>query len=263
MSGFISTKNVFSGAGISFFIFLLVTACSRAPSGIIPERKMQQVLVDMQLADAIISSDPAAFRTDDEKKALYRSVFKKHRITEAKYDSSLIWYGKNLDVYMQVYNMALTEVKKRIEEIGVIEPEKVYSPTTDSVNIWSIDKYYEFTPASLSNTLIFNFRESEEYSSGSIFVLGMHVWGLSSGILPPIEVQLRAEQRDTTVIVKHTIHNNGYHEIVLRTLPIQKVRQVYGYIRFNGGTLPYHKIYLNDLYMMKYLYGSEAVANKE
>jgi hypothetical protein len=91
----------------------------------------------------------------------------------------------------------------------------------------------------------------------------MHVWGLATHLSTPIEVQFRAEQRDTTIIVKNTINNNGYHEMILRSLPTQRIKQVYGYIRFNGSTLPYHKIYLDNFRMMKYLYGSEAVANHE
>ena len=275
-------RNVFNGLGIlfhdqnpvrvdiysriwggGFLLILFITACSRVPQGIIPERKMQQIVTDMHLAEAIINSDPSAYSTNEEKKALYQSVFDKHRVTKAIYDSSLIWYGKNLDVYMQVYNMALAEVNKSIEEIGPIEPEKVDISNKDSVDIWSVGRYYEFSPSSLSNTIIFRFQEREEYSSGSIFVLGMHVWGLASGLLSPIEVHLRAEQRDTTVVIKETIHNDGYHEMTLRSIPTQRVRQVYGYIRFNGSTVPYHKIYLDDLSMMKYLYGSEAVANHE
>ena len=256
-------RNVFNGLGILFLIILFTTACSRVPKRIIPERKMQQIVTDMHLAEAIINSDYASYSSNEEKNALYQSVFDKHRVTEAMYDSSLIWYGKNLDVYMQVYNMALAEVNKRIAEIGPIEPERVYIPNKDSVDIWSIGRYHEFFPTSLSNTVIFNFRENQEYSSGSIFVLGMHIQGLASGMLSPIEVHLRAEQRDTTVVVKNTIHNDGYHEMILRSIPIQQVRQVSGYIRFNGSALPYHKIYLDDVRMMKYLYGSEAVENYE
>ena len=255
MSGFIFKRNVFFGFGISFFIFLFVASCSRIPGGIIPERKMQKILVDMQLAEAMINID-IAYRSDKEKKALYQSIFEKHHITEAVYDSSLIWYGKNLDVYMQVYNMALAEVKRTIEEIGQIEPEIVYSPNQDSIDIWSIDRYYEFSPSSLSNTLIFNFREKEEYTSGSVFALNLHVWGLDSGTLLPIEVQFCAEQNDTTIVVKNNINTNGYHEMILRSVPTKEVKQVYGYIRLNGGNVPYHKIYLDDFHMMKYFYGS-------
>ena len=252
-------RNVFNGLGFLFLIILFVTACSRVPKGIIPERKMQQIVTDMHLVEAIINSDPSAYSTNEEKKALYQSVFDKHRVTEAKYDSSLIWYGKNLDVYMQVYNMALAEVNQKIEQIGPIEPDRVYIPNQDSVDIWSIGRYHEFTPTSLSNTVIFNFREREEYSSGSIFVLGLHIWGLAAGLLSSIEVHLHAEQRDTTIVLKNTILNDGYSETILRSIPTQRVSQVYGYIRFNGSTLPYYKIYVDELCMMKYLYGSEAI----
>jgi len=250
---------------ISFLLIitLIFAACSRVPKGIIPERKMQQILTDMYLAEEIINADPYSFRTVEDKKALYQSVFEKHRVTQAIYDSSLIWYGKNLDIYMQVNNMALTEVTKRIEKIGPIEPETAYSPSKDSVDIWSIGRYHEFYPTALSNVIAFTIRDSEEYSSGSIFVLGMNVWGLATRLSTPIEVHLRAEQRDTTVVVKNTITSDGYHEIILRSAPTQRIRQVYGYIRFNGNPQPYHKIYIDDLRMIKYLYGSEAIANKE
>ena len=250
--------NVFFVLGLFSLLFLFMVACSRAPKGIISEKKMQNLLTDMHLADAIISSDPSNFHNDEEKKALYQSVYDKHRVTEDVYDSSLVWYGKNLDVYMQVYNMALTDVKKKIEELGVIEPEKVLYANEDTVDIWSIDKYYEFRLSSLSNSLIFNLIPDEEFSHGSIFVFGLRVMGLMSGMQSPVEVHLHAEQNDTTIVVKNNITSNGYHEMILRTLAIHRVRRVYGYVRFNESTVPYHTIYLNDISMMKYRYGTEA-----
>ena len=255
--------SAFYGLGISFILFLCMAACSRAPRGIISERKMQKLLTDMHLADAIISSDPYNFQNDEDKKALYQSVFEKHRVTEAVYDSSLVWYGKNLDVYMQVYNMALIDVKKKIEETVVVKPEMVITGNEEIVNIWSIGRYHSFYPFSLSNSLIFNFKPEEDYSSGSIFVLGLQVMGLISGMQSPVEVHLRAEQNDTTIIMKNSITSDGYHEMILRTLAIQRVKRVYGYIRFNENVVPYHKIYLNDLSMMKYRYGSEAAGRLE
>ena len=212
----------------------------------------------MHLADAIISSDPMTFQNDADKQALYKSVFVKHRITQAVYDSSLVWYGKNLDVYMQVNNMALTDVIKKIESIEIIEPEKVASPNDDMFDIWSIGRYHEFYQASLSNSLIFNFKPNEDYSSGSIFVFGMQVMGFISGMQSSVEVHLRAEQNDTTITMMNKIHNDGFHEMIIRTLPVQRVKRVYGYVRFNETAVPYHKIYLNDLSMIKYRYGTEA-----
>jgi len=243
---------------ITIMLFLTVISCSRAPEGVIPEKKMRQILIDMYLADAIIVAEPTTFYTDDNKKALYQSVFDKYKITEALYDSSLVWYGKNLDVYMQVNNMALAEVKKKIEKLGPVESEQNLNINVDSVDIWSADRYYEFSPVALSNTIIFNFKAAEEYSSGSIFVLGLHVFGLMKGLQSPVEVHLGAQQTDTTITVRNQIFTNGYHELILRTSPVQKVKQVYGYIRFNEDSVSYHKIYVDDLQLIKYRYGTEA-----
>ena len=253
--------SMYSVLGISFILFLLLMACSRVPKGIIPEKKMQQILTDMYLADAIINTDLIFYQNDENIKALYQSVFDKHRVTASIYDSSLVWYGKNLDVYMQVNNMALADVKKRIEKINNIEPEITVSEDFD--DIWSVSRYLEFTPTSLSNTHSFSFRGDEDYASGSIFVLGFQVLGLVPGMQSPVEVHLRAEQNDTTIIMNHQTGDNGYHEIILRTLPIPRVKRVYGYIRINNDTVSYHKIYLNNLRMRKYLYGSEEAGKLE
>jgi len=249
--------NIFSGLGIACILFLFIVGCSRVPKGIIPEKKMQQLLYDMHLADAIINTDFYTFHRYEDRNALYQSIFEKHKVTEALYDSSLVWYGKHLDIYMQVYNMALTEVKMQIEEIGEIVSDMVLTGNEDIVDIWPNSRHHEFYLSSLSNNLIFDIMPEEDFSSGSIFVLSLQVLGLVSDIQSPIDVHLRAEQHDTTIIVNNAIRKDGFYEIVLKTLPIEKAKKVYGYIRLNEETVPYHKIYLNDIRLQKYRYGSE------
>jgi hypothetical protein len=244
---------------MSFFMITLFFSCSRTPKGIITEKKMQQVIVDMQLAEAMIYMDPQKYVTNDDKKKLYQSVFDKYRLTEAEYDSSLLWYGKNMDIYMQIYNRALADVKRKIEEIGDIKPEIVATSGEDSVDIWIFRKYHELSPRALSNTVIFDLLPNEAYSSGSTFVLGLQVWGITPQMKKPLHIHLRADQNDTTLVAKKTIARNGYHEMILKTIPTKKVRRVYGYVRSETGDIPYHKIYLDDFRMMKYKYGSPAV----
>jgi hypothetical protein len=248
-----------SNIGLFFIFITLFSACSRIPKGVIAEKKMQKILVDMQLAEAMIYMYPQEYSRIDEKKALYQSVFDKYHLTEAEYDSSLIWYGKNMDIYMQVCTQALAEVKQKIEEIGDIKPEMVVAPNDDSVDIWIFKKYYELSPEGLSNTVIFDFQPSEAYSSGSTFVMGLRVWGVSPEMKTPLTIHLRADQNDTTLMVKTSVDHNGYYEMKLKTIPTQKVKRVYGYIRSDIRDIPYHKIYLDEIRMMKYRYGSTAI----
>ena len=82
----------------------LLAACSKVPDGILSEKKMQGVLTDMLLAEAMVNVDYNTYKSDTMKLALYESVFRKHDIiTQAVYDSSLVWYAVTLDIYMEVW----------------------------------------------------------------------------------------------------------------------------------------------------------------
>lgn len=223
---------------------------------------MRKVLVDMQLAEAMIYMEPSAYRSTG-KNALYQSVFDKYQLTEAEYDSSLIWYGKHLDQYMRIYNLALADVKQQIAAIGDIKPAMAPSSNVDSLDIWIFRKYYEFYPHALSNTIIFDLQPDDLYSSGSAFVLSMQVWGITPDMQDPVEAHLKACQDDTTLVVKRTIRQDGYHEILLKTIPTKKVQRVYGYIRLHTDGALFHKIYLDDFSLMKYKYGSPAIERND
>jgi hypothetical protein len=234
-------------------------ACSRTPAGIIPEKKMQQVMVDVQLAEAMIHMEPNLYPTPAERRALYQTVFRKHQLTEAEYDSSMIWYGKHLDLYMRIYNLALADIKAQMDAIGDIKPDIVPTSNADSLDIWIFRKYYEFSPL-LSNRVIFDLQPDEPYSSGSAFVLEWQMWGLTPEMKASVEVHLRVRQGDTILSVKSTAERDGLHEIYLKTLPTKRVNRVYGYILLNTADTTFRKIYLDDFSLMKYRYGSPAIA---
>ena len=51
-------------------LLLGLSACSKVPDGILPEKKMQQVLKDMLVAESMISVDYEHYKTDTSKVAL-------------------------------------------------------------------------------------------------------------------------------------------------------------------------------------------------
>ena len=52
----------------------LLAACSKVPDGILSEKKMQGVLMDMLLAEAMVNVDYNTYKSDTMKLALYESV---------------------------------------------------------------------------------------------------------------------------------------------------------------------------------------------
>ena len=53
----------------------------------------------MYKAEAVMEQEEKTFYNDSTKKRLRQSVFMKHNVTQELYDTSLIWYAHNLDVY--------------------------------------------------------------------------------------------------------------------------------------------------------------------
>ena len=234
---------------------LLATACSKVPDGILSEKKMQAVQVDMQLAEAMISINNKDFPDNAHKEALYRSIFRKHKITEAQYDSSLVWYGGNLDIYMKVYDRILADLDKRQKDLGDVQAVALPSSKSDSIDIWPRRKYLELEPKALFNGVVFEIKPEMNYSSGSSFVLGMNVWGLNDSMRNRPEIRLSVDQGDTILTVNEKVMRDGYHETILKSMPTKQVRRVYGHIFMNNNDSSYYKVFVDSLNLMKYNYG--------
>lgn len=248
---------------ICLVLFFLTVACSKVPQGVLSEKEMQRVQTDMLLADAFIGVNVKEYGNDTAKVALYESVFRKHRITQAEYDSSLVWYAKNLDVYMKVYERVIADLGKEIHELGDVQAVAVSSTKKDSVDIWPRRPYLTLSPRSVFNGVVFDIKPESSYSSGSTFVLGMHVWGLKEGMAFYPEIHLSAEQRDTVIRAEDKITQDGYYQTVVRTLPTRQVRRVFGSVWMNSVDSSYHKIYIDRITLTRYNYGTEFETDQE
>ena len=97
---------------------LSLIACDKAPMGVMSTNEMADLIADMHIAEAYISSHPDDFPDDSTKLVLKQSVFKKHGITREEYDSSLVWYAHNMENYSKAYDKALGILKNRLEKLN-------------------------------------------------------------------------------------------------------------------------------------------------
>ena len=109
--------------GWTLLAAVMLAACSKVPDEILSEKEMRRVLADMLIAEAMINMDNDTYRSDTARLALYEGVFRKHGITQALYDSSLMWYGRNLDIYMKVYDRVLDDINRSINDLGDVQAD--------------------------------------------------------------------------------------------------------------------------------------------
>lgn len=105
------------------FSLILFAACTVKPTYVLSEKKMENVLFDLYIAQTEISENTTSLYADSaSKRKLLQSVLKKHRITQEKLDTSLVWYNAHIERYMNInkqlterYNLLIDKLQAEIE----------------------------------------------------------------------------------------------------------------------------------------------------
>jgi hypothetical protein len=138
------TENlIFKIVGIAL-VLILVTSCShRSRKYIMPEKKFISLLVDLHLAEAIgIESThnmTSIYKIDSA--SLYGSVFKKHGVTRAIFDSSLLYYSQRPEKLQKQYNSVTAQLKHLEDEIAKARDKEDKMIGTI---IWKSDSVYRY-----------------------------------------------------------------------------------------------------------------------
>ncbi|MDR0538265.1 MAG: DUF4296 domain-containing protein [Tannerellaceae bacterium] len=238
-------------------IAILAASCSKVPSGLLSEKKMKAIMIDMQLAEQIISENYQTYSDSMRKAAVFESVFRKHHTTQAIFDSSLVWYGKNLNIMIQVIDMAIKDIDKNIVELSKANDIAIAKALGDTANIWPDARLITLQPHAVFNGTRFELKPPTPFISGSTFTLSMNVWGLRPDMTHMPEIRLAAEMQDTTMIINQTLQTDGRHSITLQTSLTKPTGRIYGYIRMNNIASDYYKIYIDSIRLVRTNYGTE------
>lgn len=126
---------------VSVIVLLVLASCKpRKPIGIMSESKLEKVLYDYHLAQALAESDGGDDLEGRRYKAV-QSVFHKHGITEEEFDKTMSWYAVNTNYLLRIYNHlnGRFEVEAKALGVGVSDTEMFasLSATGDTSNIWT------------------------------------------------------------------------------------------------------------------------------
>lgn len=124
-----------------YIVFLLVAVLwiGCRPDGVLRSRQMREVLVDLHKADAIMQVSGMQHGYDEDKNIYYAAILDKHGITQAQFDSSLVWYTANPHLFDKIYPKVLSQLESERDayiELDIAEMNaslQVEECTIDSV----------------------------------------------------------------------------------------------------------------------------------
>lgn len=208
-------------------VALMTTGCSRRPKGILSEDKMVAVMADIQIAEAYDrSGDAYDYLHGRNREILGQGILMQHGVTPEEMDSTLAWYGRNMDEYPKLYKKIDAELNKRQQKYARAagESEKEGS----SADLWPYGRHYVLTDRSLTDGLIVTI-PSNELSPGDKLTWKMAVDGADSRTLT-----LGVDYTDGTSEIYRQVNrgNDRWVEISLQTDSLLEAGQIFAIADF-------------------------------
>ncbi|MBO4622204.1 MAG: DUF4296 domain-containing protein [Paludibacteraceae bacterium] len=104
---------------------LLLGGCTIRPEGVLSKRKMQAVLYDLHKTEGLMQAVGYGYGRDYETSVYYQSTLAKHHVTQAQFDSSLVWYTDHPLLFNRVYPKVLDRIKAE-QEMYEAESEELF-----------------------------------------------------------------------------------------------------------------------------------------
>lgn len=109
---------------IFFWLFVALLVGCR-PRGVISDAKMRDVLYDLHRADGAIQVAGYNYSHDQEVAGYYKNVLDKHGITQAEFDSSLVWYTDNPQIFNKIYPKVVERLEADYDRLKAIRDTNV------------------------------------------------------------------------------------------------------------------------------------------
>lgn len=156
-----------------FALALLLVACiGKAPDYVIGRSRMERVLYDYLLAQAM--AEQGGGDVEARQYEYVEAVYRKHGITAAEFDSSMVWYSRDAGQLYEMY----TNVSRRLERDGGITATEDNASMFhnlraegDTANIWTGGSFLALVGDEVSNLERFTIKADTSYRAGDYYRL--------------------------------------------------------------------------------------------
>lgn len=210
----------------------VLAACDPTPDEVISPEPMAQLLADIELGESEIDINSGKYTSDSLKKQLLQSIYAAHGVTSAEVDTSIAWYGHNIEQYTKVYARVGEILDKRIKESRDVAVDvtatsaDIVADDGDSVDIWGGERRYRFIAGKSPSTIIgFDLSRDRNAELGDAYILRYKVVGGSG----TVHTSLGSDYVNaTTDYAWSRSVSPGWHELVLATDSATSLSHIFG-----------------------------------
>lgn len=212
-------------------------------------------MYDMYIAESIIDHDYNNFDLPEKKEALINQVLDKHKISEARWDTSLSWYSDNIDQYLQINDSVKSRLERNQKVAQKLNMQNIalqrrfdkkpdnYIPDNIHIAGLGCDRGFKFK---LDSTDL-----AERYLDNDTIFFSFKVLGLSPNHSYSLKSMLTIEYADTAIHQMTKLEENELYRFPLvRHIEQDTVLSLNGFVNLSGKLplipLQLHQISLGD-----------------
>lgn len=162
---------------IVILIVLTLVGCKPSvPSKYIHPDDLEDILYDYHVAQAMANEthSKSSEENDYDKNAYFHAVLQKYDVSEAVFDSSLVYYYSHADrlkaIYQRVKERLNDEAKALGASVGDINKYSSYSTKGDTANVWQSETDLLLTPFPTTNRYDIYVKADTSYYKGDTFM---------------------------------------------------------------------------------------------
>lgn len=222
-------------------LLILFAACDDHPQNVLSRGKMEDVLYDYHIMQGIVNDLPAEER-EAKGQDYMNAVFEKHGITEAQFDSSIVYYNRHTKDLHKIYSNLKERYTAVNEEIQLVNGNNdmmaIFSTGGDTTNLWNSAKLLTLRNKELLNKESFTIHADTSFRRRDQFIL----------TLSPVFIKERREDYDINLHVglsvlyasgKHigttrVINNDGTQQLTLQISNDEDIKSITGFFYYKG-----------------------------
>lgn len=109
---------------IGVLVLLCVVAGCR-PRSVLSNREMRDLLYDLHRTDGVIQILGYNYGHNQEVAAYYKSVLDEHGVTQSQFDSSLIWFTDNPQIFNKIYPKVIERLQDDLNYEELLRDERI------------------------------------------------------------------------------------------------------------------------------------------
>ena len=221
-------------------VMLLMVACKpTVPSQYIQPDEMEEILYDYHMTQAMAKfegGDKYEFRRN----LYFQAVLKKYGVTEAVFDSSLVYYYSHVDYLKDIYRKVGDRLSDNAKNLGAVVGDinrySQYSNSGDTANIWNGASDVMLIPRPTKNRFVFTIQADSTFLVGDSFMFQfMSEYIYQSGMKDAVVCLAMKYEDDSIFQITSHVTASGIAQVRAPANKTLKLKEMKGFVYLNDG----------------------------